>query len=96
MNTKILVTAANGNTGFPAAKELLNLGFDVRATYIPADPLAGDLVSDECPVGIAAADKHVFDLFHHRCLVYGLSSIICAQVHSSCSQIFSLEISYKK
>lgn len=31
MKTKILVTAANGNTGFPAAKELLNLGFDVRA-----------------------------------------------------------------
>ena len=29
--TKILVTAANGHTGFPAAKELLNLGFDVRA-----------------------------------------------------------------
>ena len=31
MNTKILVTTANGNTGFPTAKELLNLGFDVRA-----------------------------------------------------------------
>ena len=31
MKTKILVTAANGNTGFPAAKELLDLGFDVRA-----------------------------------------------------------------
>ncbi|MGI9552730.1 MAG: NmrA family NAD(P)-binding protein, partial [Aurantibacter sp.] len=31
MKTKILVTAANGNTGFPAAKELLALGFDVRA-----------------------------------------------------------------
>jgi len=31
MTTKILVTAANGHTGFPAAKELLNLGFDVRA-----------------------------------------------------------------
>lgn len=31
MKTKILVTAANGHTGFPAAKELLNLGFDVRA-----------------------------------------------------------------
>ncbi len=28
---KILITAANGHTGFPAAKELLNLGFDVRA-----------------------------------------------------------------
>jgi len=31
MNTKILITAANGHTGFPAAKELINLGFDVRA-----------------------------------------------------------------
>lgn len=30
-NEKILVTAANGNTGFPAAVELLKLGFDVRA-----------------------------------------------------------------
>lgn len=29
-NTKILVTAANGNTGFPAAKTLLELGFQVR------------------------------------------------------------------
>ena len=28
---RILITAANGHTGFPAAKELLNLGFDVRA-----------------------------------------------------------------
>nr|WP_298998351.1 NmrA family NAD(P)-binding protein [uncultured Allomuricauda sp.] len=28
---KILITAANGNTGFPAAKELLGLGFPVRA-----------------------------------------------------------------
>lgn len=28
---KILITAANGNTGFPAAKELLRLGFVVRA-----------------------------------------------------------------
>jgi NAD(P)H dehydrogenase (quinone) len=31
MKTKILVTAANGHTGFPAAKELLSLGFKVRA-----------------------------------------------------------------
>jgi len=31
MKTKILVTAANGHIGFPAAKELLSLGFDVRA-----------------------------------------------------------------
>ena len=31
MKPKILVTAANGNTGFPAAKELLELGFPVRA-----------------------------------------------------------------
>lgn len=31
MKTKILITAANGHTGFPAAKELLNLGFEVRA-----------------------------------------------------------------
>ncbi len=29
--TKILVTAANGHTGFPAARELLDLGFEVRA-----------------------------------------------------------------
>lgn len=28
---KILITAANGNTGFPASKELLKLGFEVRA-----------------------------------------------------------------
>ncbi|MEM9364322.1 MAG: NmrA family NAD(P)-binding protein [Bacteroidota bacterium] len=31
MKTKILVTATNGHTGFPAAKELLSLGFEVRA-----------------------------------------------------------------
>lgn len=30
-NKNILITAANGNTGFPAAKELLKLGFNVRA-----------------------------------------------------------------
>lgn len=28
---KILVTTANGHTGFPTAKELLNLGFEVKA-----------------------------------------------------------------
>ncbi len=31
MTPKILITAANGHTGFPAAKELLSLGFPVRA-----------------------------------------------------------------
>ncbi len=31
MKEKILITAANGNTGFNAAKELLKLGFSVRA-----------------------------------------------------------------
>ena len=31
MKTRILITAANGNTGFPAAKEMLKLGFEVRA-----------------------------------------------------------------
>jgi len=31
MKQKILITAANGNTGFPAAKELLKLGFPVRS-----------------------------------------------------------------
>jgi len=31
MKIKILVTATNGHTGFPAAKELLNLRFEVRA-----------------------------------------------------------------
>ena len=31
MKPKILITAANGNSGFPAAKELLKLGFPVRA-----------------------------------------------------------------
>jgi NAD(P)H dehydrogenase (quinone) len=31
MKPKILITAANGNTGFPAAKEMLKLGFPVRA-----------------------------------------------------------------
>ncbi|WP_158655156.1 NmrA family NAD(P)-binding protein [Flavivirga eckloniae] len=30
-NIKILVTTANGHTGFPAAKELLDLGFKVKA-----------------------------------------------------------------
>jgi len=30
-NVKVLVTGANGHTGFPAAKTLLNLGFSVRA-----------------------------------------------------------------
>ncbi len=28
---KILITAANSHTGFPAAKELMELGFPVRA-----------------------------------------------------------------
>lgn len=31
MKPKILITAANGHTGYPAAKELLRLGFPVRA-----------------------------------------------------------------
>ena len=31
MKQKILITAANGNTGFPAAQEMLKLGFPVRA-----------------------------------------------------------------
>ena len=31
MKPKILITAANGNTGFPAAKEMLKLGFPIRA-----------------------------------------------------------------
>ena len=31
MDIKILITAANGHTGYPAAKELLHLGFKVRA-----------------------------------------------------------------
>jgi uncharacterized protein YbjT (DUF2867 family) len=31
MNQKVLITAANGNTGYPAAKELLKLGYPVRA-----------------------------------------------------------------
>ncbi len=31
MKPKILITAANGNTGFPAAKEMIKLGFPVRA-----------------------------------------------------------------
>ena len=31
MKTSVLVTAANGNTGYPAAKELLRLGHAVRA-----------------------------------------------------------------
>ena len=31
MSAKFLVTAAHGHTGFPAAKELINLGFDIRA-----------------------------------------------------------------
>ena len=30
-NPKILITGATGTTGFPAAKELLELGFPVRA-----------------------------------------------------------------
>ncbi len=34
MSTKILVTAANGHTGFPAAKELLSLGFDVELWFV--------------------------------------------------------------
>jgi len=31
MKTKILITSANGHTGFPSAKELLKLGFEVKA-----------------------------------------------------------------
>lgn len=31
MKKRVLITAANGNTGYPAAKELLKLGHDVRA-----------------------------------------------------------------
>ncbi len=41
---KILVTAANGHTGFPAAKELLRLGFEVRAMVRnPKNPKAIEL-----------------------------------------------------
>ena len=41
---KILVTAANGHTGFPAAKELLNLRFQVRAMVRnPKNPKAIEL-----------------------------------------------------
>ncbi|MDF1697323.1 MAG: NmrA family NAD(P)-binding protein [Saprospiraceae bacterium] len=44
MNIKILITAANGNTGFPAAKELLHLGFEVRAMIRnPKNPKALEL-----------------------------------------------------
>ena len=44
MKPKILVTAANGNTGFPAAKELLELGFPVRAfVRNPDNPKAREL-----------------------------------------------------
>ena len=38
--TKILVTAANGNTGFPAAKELLNIGFDAAWHWTLTHPKA--------------------------------------------------------
>ena len=44
MKPRILVTAANGNTGFPAAKELLELGFPVRAfVRNPDKPKAREL-----------------------------------------------------
>lgn len=44
MKQKILVTAANGNTGFPAAKELLRLGIPVRAfVRNPTNPKAQEL-----------------------------------------------------
>ena len=44
MKPKILITAANGNTGFPAAKELLELGFPVRAfVRNPDNPKAREL-----------------------------------------------------
>ncbi len=43
-NKKILITAANGHTGFPAAKELLRLGFHVRAMVRnPLNPNAQEL-----------------------------------------------------
>ncbi|MDN5216112.1 NmrA family NAD(P)-binding protein [Fulvivirgaceae bacterium BMA12] len=37
MKSKILITAANGHTGYPAARELLRLGFPVRAFVRNAD-----------------------------------------------------------
>jgi uncharacterized protein YbjT (DUF2867 family) len=41
---KVLITAANGHTGFPAAKELLRLGFQVRAMVRnPMNPKAQEL-----------------------------------------------------
>ena len=44
MKPKILITAANGNTGFPAVKELLELGFPVRAfVRNPDNPKAREL-----------------------------------------------------
>ena len=44
MKQKMLITAANGNTGFPAAKELLRLGFEVRAfVRNPDNPKALEL-----------------------------------------------------
>nr|WP_299171637.1 NmrA family NAD(P)-binding protein [uncultured Allomuricauda sp.] len=43
-NKKILITAANGHTGFPAAKELIRLGFQVRAMLRnPLNPNAREL-----------------------------------------------------
>ena len=63
---------------------------------IPSHPLPGDLVANDFPIGIAAADKHVLDLFLLRRLVHGLGSIICAQVDYSSCQIFSLEVSCKQ
>ncbi len=44
MNARILITAANGNAGFPAVKELLELGFQVRAfVRNPDKPQAREL-----------------------------------------------------
>lgn len=50
---KILVTAANGHTGFPTAKELINLGFDVRAMVRNANnPNAQELRSSGAEIFI--------------------------------------------
>ena len=65
--TKILVTAANGHTGFPAAKELLNLGFDVRAmvrnhkskTAIELKRLGAEIFIGDMITRLAKDDKRI-------------------------------------
>lgn len=71
MKDKILITAANGNTGFPAAKELIRLGFSVRAfVRNPNNPKALELRK----MGAEIFTGNIEDIRHVRTALQGVES----------------------